>query len=160
MSLAPDRIDAFRKSFNEAAGQELADRDLRPHLVADAEIRLEEVTAPLVRYLRHMGPHGIGNPRPLFLARGITVDNPVKTLKGAHLRMRLRDRTGGLDAIGFGMAGRVEPGTLVRGPVDAVFRLKLDSYRGVPLIQAELAVIGPAPSRPAAPARASVESPA
>lgn len=158
MSLAPERIDAFRASFNEAAEQELADRDLRPHLIADAEIRLDEVTEPLVRYLRHMGPHGVGNPRPRFLARGITVDGPVKTLKGAHLRMRLRDRTGALDAIGFGMADRVEPATLVPGPVDAVFRLKLDNYRGVPLVRAELAAIGRSTSRPPAPARAPVET--
>ena len=158
MSLAPGHIDAFRASFNEAAEQELADRDLRPRLVADAEIRLEEVTEPLVRYMRHMGPHGIGNPRPLFLARGIRLDGPVKTLKGAHLKMRLRDRTGTLDAIGFGMAARVEPAALVPGPVDAVFRLKLDNYRGLRLIQAELAGIGPTPSRPATRARAPVES--
>ena len=158
MSLAPEHIDAFRTSFNDAAKQELADRDLRPRLVADAEIRLEEVTEPLVRYLRHMGPHGIGNPRPLFLARGIKVDGPVRTLKGAHLRMRLRDRTGTLDAIGFGMADRVDPATLVSGPVDAVFRLKLDNYRGVPLIKAELAGIGPPPSRPVTPARAPIEA--
>lgn len=160
MNLASERIDAFRASFNEAAERELADRDLRPHLVADAEIRLDEVTEPLVRYLRHMGPHGIGNPRPLFLARGVRLDGPVKTLKGAHLRMRLRDRTGRLDAIGFRMAGRVEPGALVPGPVDAVFRLKLDKYRGVPLIQAELAGIGPSPPPSAARARPPVESPA
>ena len=158
MSLAPERIDAFRTSFNEAAQRELADRDLRPRLVADAEIRLDEVTEPLARYLRHMGPHGIGNPRPLFLARGIKVDRPVRTLKGAHLGMRLRDRTGTLDAIGFGMVDRVDPATLVSGPVDAVFRLKLDNYRGVPLIKAELAGIGPPPSRPVTPARAPIEA--
>ena len=159
MSLAPERLDDFRASFNEAAEQELADRDLRPRLVADAELRLEEVTEPLVRYLRHMGPHGIGNPRPLFLARGVTVDGPVKVLKGAHLKMRLRDRTAALNAIGFGLAGRVEPAKLVPGPVDAVFRLKLDNYRGVPLIQGELAGIGPTRCGPANPARARVESP-
>lgn len=160
MSLAPERVDAFRTSFNEAAGEKLADRDLRPHLVADAEIRLEEVTEPLVRYLRHMGPHGIGNPRPLFLARRVTVDGPVRTLKGTHLKMRLRDRTGALDVIGFRMADRVAPPALVTGPVDALFRLRLDHYRGVPLIQAELAGIGPSPAGAAAPARATVASPA
>ena len=160
MSLAPERIDAFRAAFGEAAEEQLADRDLRPHLVADAEIRLDEVTEPLVRYLRHMGPHGIGNPRPLFLARGIKVDGPVRTLKGAHLKMRLRDRTAALDAIGFRMADRVESATLVPGPVDALFRLKLDNYRGVPLVQAELAGIGPTPSRSTAPSRTPVESPA
>ncbi len=158
MSLAPERIDAFRTSFNEAAQRELAGQELRPSLVADAEIRLGEVTEPLVRYLRHMGPHGIGNPRPLFLARGITVDGPVRTLKGAHLKMRLRDRTGTLDAIGFRMADRVDPAALAHGPVEAVFRLKLDHYRGVAPPQAELAGIGAPPSRGASPARAPVES--
>ena len=158
MSLAPERIDAFRTSFNEAAEQALADRDLRPHLVADAEIRLDEATEPLARYLRHMGPHGIGNPRPLFLARGVTVDGPVRVLKGDHLKMRLRDRTAALDAIGFGMADRVDPAALDSGPVDAVFRLKLDNYRGYPLVQAELAGIGQ--SHAAAPARAPAASPA
>lgn len=160
MSLAPGRVDAFRASFNEAARRELADRDLRPSLVADAEIRLGEVTEPLVRYLRHMGPHGKGNPRPLFLARRVRVDGPVKVLKGAHLKMRLRDRNGALTAIGFGLAGRVEPAALASGPVDAVFRVKLDTYRGVRLVQAELAGIGPSEAGPAAPAPGPVGSPA
>lgn len=160
MSLAPERINAFRASFNEAARVALADRDLRPRLVADAEIRLSEVTEPLVRYLRHMGPHGMGNPRPLFLARGVTVDGRVRVLKGAHLKMRLRDRTGALGAIGFGMADRVEPAALEAGPVDAVFRLKLDNYRGVPLVQAQLVAIGPSRRRPVTPSRPPAESPA
>ena len=160
MSLAPERIDAFRVSFNEAARDALADRDPRPHLVADAQIRLEEVTEPLVRYLRHMGPHGLGNPRPSFMARGVRVDGPVKVLKGAHLRMRLRDRTAALDAIGFRMADRIEPAALEAGPVDAVFRLKLDRYRGVPLVQAELRDIGPSTPGVAAPGRARVGAPA
>ena len=160
MSLAPDRVDAFRASFNEVATRALADRDPRPRLVADAEIRLEEATEPLARYLRHMGPHGIGNPRPLFLAREVLVDGPVKVLKGAHFKMRLRDRTAALDAIGFGMAGRVDPAALVPGPVDAVFRLKPDTYMGHPLVQAELKGIGPSRAHAAAPARASAASPA
>ena len=159
MSLAPERIDAFRASFNEAAARALADRDPRPRLVADAEIRLEEVTLPLASYLRHMGPHGIGNPRPLFLARGIRVDGPIKVLKGAHLRMRLRDRTAALNAIGFRMADKIDPASLASGPVDALFRLKLDDYRGVRTVQAELKAIGPS-RPPAAPGRAPIAAPA
>ncbi len=159
MSLAPASIDAFRASFNEAAEEALADRDLRPSLTAAAEIRLEEVTEPLVRYLRHMGPHGIGNPRPLFLARRIRVEGPVRVLNGAHVKMRLRDRTAAVDAIGFRMAERIAPETLEGGPVDALFRLKLNRYRGIPLIQAELATIGPAQPRSATPARTPVASP-
>ena len=158
MSLAPNRIADFRASFNDAARQALRGRDLRPRLTVDAEIRLEEVTEPLVRYLRHMGPHGIGNPRPLFLARGLEVEGPVRVLKGAHLKVRLRDRTGALDAIGFGLAQRVTPGALT-GPVDAVFRLKRREYRGVPVLQAELAAIGPARPLAAARARAPAEAP-
>ena len=70
-----------------------------------------------------------------------------------------RPHGGRWNAIGFGLAGRVEPAKLVPGPVDAVFRLKLDNYRGVPLIQAELGGIGPSRSGPATPARTPVESP-
>ena len=159
MSLGAAAIGAFRASFNEAAAEALAGRELRPNLVADAEIRLEEVTEPLVSYLRHMGPHGIGNPRPLFLSRGMRVEGPVKVLRGGHVKMRLRDRTSAVDAIGFRMAERIAPGTLEGGPVDALFRLKLNRYRGIPLIQAELATIGPARPGAAIPAQVPVSSP-
>lgn len=154
MSLDPRRIDAFRESFNDAAHLALEGRDLRPSLTADAEIRLEEAGEPLVRYLRHMGPHGVGNPRPLFLARNVRVEGPIRVLKGTHLKVRLRDRSAALDAIGFGLAGRVPPGALDNQPVDAAFRLKLNEYRGMRLIEAELAAIGPARPLPATPARA------
>ncbi len=154
MNLAPERVEAFRASFNEAAERALAGRELRPRLVADAEIRLEEATQPLARYLRHMGPHGVGNRRPLFLARGVEVEGPVRVLGGGHLKMRLRDRTAALDAIGFRMAEKVDPATLGSGSLDSVFRLELDAYRGVPRVQAQLAAIGPARSESAAAERA------
>ena len=113
----------------------------------DLELSPAEATLPLVERLRYLGPHGMGNPRPTFLARGLELAAPPRVVGSGHLRLRLRGDGVRLDGIGFRMAERVPPETLGSGPVDAVFQLSADDYRGETRVQAKLLDV-----RPAAPA--------
>ncbi len=60
-----------------------------PVLRPDVELDLEEVDLGLVHWLEYLGPHGIGNPRPVFLARGVHLEG-ARVLKDAHLKVSLR----------------------------------------------------------------------
>ena len=149
MDLAAESVDAFREAFNGEARRRLLGDELRPILVADLEIELGQISDRLVHFLQYLGPHGIGNPRPLFVGRQLSVEGSPRVVGKGHLKVRLRDRSGAVDAIGFGLGERVPPDVLGRSRLDAAFRLGVNEYRGVTTVQAELVDIRSS-ARPAA----------
>jgi single-stranded-DNA-specific exonuclease len=80
----------------------------------------------------------MGNPGPCFLARGVSLSGPARIVGTEHLKLRLRQGRVELDAIGFHLAGRVSPRALGTGPLDVVFQLQENEFRGVRQLQARL----------------------
>ena len=143
MDVARDALPAFREAFNRAASEALAAEDLRPVLRPDLEIRPSVVDLELVRWLDYLGPHGMGNPRPLFLVRDVTVSG-ARRVGENHLKVSLGDGPSRLDGIGFGLAGHHPPEALGRGRWDALVRLERNVFRGVAAPQARIVDLRPA----------------
>lgn len=143
MDLARAALPAFREAFDAAARARLSPDDLRPALRPDLELDLAAVDADLAHWLSYLGPHGVGNPGPLFLARGVSLDRP-KVVGADHLKVGLARGGRRLDAIGFGFAQRHPPETLSGGPHDVLFRLELNEWQGVSRPQAKLVDLRPA----------------
>jgi single-stranded-DNA-specific exonuclease len=137
MDVEKSALPAFRTAFEEEARLRLQGMDLRPTLRADLELAPGDATLGLCKLLPHLGPHGIGNPRPVFLGRGLELAAPAEILKERHLRLRLSGGGQRLDAIGFGLAERVPPSVL-EGPLDVLFHLEADEYRGEERVRAKL----------------------
>ncbi len=130
MDLAPTALDDFRAGFNAACRAELQGVELRPTLRADTELAPSEATLELAEMSRYLGPHGIGNARPVLWARDVEV-RAARTVGRGHLRVELRDAAGGCAGIGFGLAERIAPEGIVGARVDALYQLKVNAYRGV-----------------------------
>ena len=77
------RLDAFAR-----ARLTLADFD--PVLDLDAEISLSEITPELFQALHLLEPYGVGNPEPVFAARGVQLTAPPRILKEKHIKLKLR----------------------------------------------------------------------
>ncbi len=131
-------LPAFRAAFNESVRAQLEGRIPRPRVGGDQELPLADANADLHRLLRHVGPFGIGNPRPVFWARDLAVVGPARVVGGGHLKLRLADGAHELEAIGFDLAARVPPGLLERSRIDALFPLRENEYRGRRTLQARL----------------------
>jgi single-stranded-DNA-specific exonuclease len=138
MEVRADRLDAFREAFNREARRILEGASLQPVLEPELEVELAEMTEELARYMKHLGPHGIGNRRPVFLARGAELAGPAKVVGTNHLKLRLRQGGRILEAIGFGLADRISPRDLGGGSLDVAFQLQENEYRGVKSLQANL----------------------
>jgi len=138
MEIHRDRIPEFRKAFNEEARRVLQGQDLRPSLKAEIEVSLDEMSFDLLGFLEYVGPHGIGNPGPSFVAKGLSVSSPPRVVGTDHLKLRLRQDGTELEAIGFHLARRVSPADIGSGPVEAVFQLQDNEFRGVRRLQAHL----------------------
>jgi len=77
------RLDAF-------ARQRLTPSDLVPVLRIDGELPLEDVTPGLFQALSLLEPYGVGNPEPVFAARGAQLTAPPRILKEKHVKLKVR----------------------------------------------------------------------
>lgn len=127
------KIAEFRKRLQTYIEKKVDEEDLQKTLLIDAEVKPSEVTTELAKQLELFNPTGIGNPTPLFVARGLEVGAMRLLSENKHIRVDL----GGFEAIGFGMGGRgseIRPGM----QVDAVFHIEINSWQDRPRLQLKL----------------------
>jgi single-stranded-DNA-specific exonuclease len=77
------KLDAFARA-------RLTPADFDPTLDLDAELDLADVTPELFRSLQLLEPYGMGNPEPIFAARGVQLTAPPRILKDKHIKLKLR----------------------------------------------------------------------
>lgn len=130
LDIDPTDLPSFREAFNRFARERLADVDLRPELRADVELHLGQADLSLAAVLRHLGPHGIGNPRPVFAGSRLRVVGSPREVGTGHLKLTLEQDGITRPAIGFGLVPRFRPESLAGRRVDALFQLTINEYRG------------------------------
>ncbi len=149
MDVARDRVPELREAFNREARARLSPELLRPVLRPDLALDPGEVDLDLVRWLDYLGPHGMGNPGPLFRSDGLDVEGAREVGQG-HLKAVLRRDGASLDAIGFGVAERHPPATLPSSPHDVLYKVERNEWRGRVSVQAKLVDLRPSPAAGAA----------
>ena len=153
-AMRAEHVGELRRRINDYARARLGGEPLQPVLEYDAELTMEEVTPRLWEQLRSLQPFGMGNPEPVFLARGVTLMGEARVLREKHLKLKLRRYasagagaagtagTGnaslpaagamarGLDALGWRMAHRLEAEPLMGGAaVDVLFRIEQNTHK-------------------------------
>jgi single-stranded-DNA-specific exonuclease len=89
LSIQRERVPEFRRRLNEHAASCLTEDDLTPALNIDAEVSAHELTFQLSQDLRLLEPFGAGNPRPVFVTRGLRVLAEPQVIKEQHLKLRV-----------------------------------------------------------------------
>jgi single-stranded-DNA-specific exonuclease len=138
MDIAADRIGGFRDAFNAEVRERLRGEQPRPVIKPQLEIPLAAMTERLAHLLSYLGPFGVGNPAPVFLARQVDLTRPAREVGKGHLKLQITQLDHTVDAIGFGLVDRVAPESLGTGPVDLVFKMKLGVFRGRRQVEAHL----------------------
>lgn len=100
-SIKSEHVEEFRRRVNAWAVENNPVPAL-PAIVADAAVRLPELTVEEVRSLELLAPCGSGNPAPRFLIEGATVDAVYPVSEGKHCRLRLRQDGLSIYAVQFG----------------------------------------------------------
>jgi single-stranded-DNA-specific exonuclease len=138
-SLAPENIEAFRARFLSLAAQELTEDDLTPTLVADAEVSLDMIDLALADWLARLGPHGVGNPEPILIAREVQVMRGPRLVGQNHLKMKVRQSARGgqvVDTIGFNLGSFADELNQLLSPrVDIAFVPERNSWNGREILQ-------------------------
>jgi len=117
----------FRRSFCACARELLTDDQLQPRLRIDAELTLAEIDNALLEQHEALQPFGMGNPQPLFAARGVTLAGEPRVMKEKHLSLVLRQGRNEYRAVWFNSASEVLP----RPPWDVAFQIERNEWQGI-----------------------------
>ncbi|WP_425448383.1 single-stranded-DNA-specific exonuclease RecJ [Dethiothermospora halolimnae] len=133
-SIEKDKLDELRERLNNRA-KEIKSEDPNifvPKLDIIAEIKPEDLTINLIEQVSKLEPYGMGNPKPLFMIKDVTVNNNRtkgcgKTKK--HLKFSGKKNNIYLNGIGFSMA---EDYNKMNEPnaVDLAFNPEINEYNG------------------------------
>ncbi len=126
--LKEENLDSLLERLAEVAEAMGVPQPDRPSLTIDGEVAATDLDEELLNSLERFEPTGEGNPRPVFLTRGLRVVEK-RTVGGnaAHLKLTLASDQRVWEGIAFRQGDR-----LVRLPdrVDAVFHFERNEYMG------------------------------
>ncbi|HUT51763.1 MAG TPA: single-stranded-DNA-specific exonuclease RecJ [bacterium] len=126
ISIKEQNIPAFVTALIEAVAAESPDHNFEPALNLDAEWPIARCDRRLIDDLACLKPHGIGNPEPVFCARGVLV-KWAREARNNTLMMGVQENNLTLPAVGFRLGHRIpEPGNRL----DLAYTPILDSYQG------------------------------
>jgi single-stranded-DNA-specific exonuclease len=142
-----DRIDELREAFCSFISSHQPGGPAAPQLHLDAELPLASLTFGLLQELDKLEPYGSENPRPKFLATGLTVEQPKTMGQGErHLAFRVKQGNTTLRAVAFGMAENLEDLLSQGGQCCLAFTPKLNEWNGARRVELEVHDYQPGPT--------------
>lgn len=66
-----ENLQALKDTFEQYSLEKLANRELKPNLNIDCELKSEDINQSFVKFLEQMEPFGTGNEQPLFVIRNM-----------------------------------------------------------------------------------------
>jgi single-stranded-DNA-specific exonuclease len=111
LKIETQKIPAFTEAFCRHAGNVLTAAQMQRRLPLDGEVRLAELTEPVVSQIKQLGPFGIGNPRPKLATAPVELvgDTRIVGKTGQHLQLTVSDGSASLKAIAFRGAHWAKP---------------------------------------------------
>lgn len=123
-----DNFDELVTRMQTIASEQLAGHDLRPTLMADAEVPLSDLKPQLLDYLELLQPTGYGNPEAVFVSRKLRIKNSRTVgADGQHLKLTVTDGNLTIDAIAFRL-GHLQPGLPTH--IDLLYTFEVNEYNG------------------------------
>lgn len=141
VKLKEEDLPRFTVDIRRVVNECLSGEDFIRTLKIDAQTMLSHVTASLVKEIAMLEPLGYGNPEPLIGSKLLEVHAP-RMVGSNHLKLKLRQRSCTLDAIGFEMGGVMEELSSASA-VDAAFVPAMNDWNGGRYLQLILRAIRP-----------------
>ena len=130
MTIEIDKIDGFRKKFEEVVSKTIAKESLVPEISVDLELDFEEISPKLYRIISQMAPFGPGNLTPVFLSKEVHDFGYSKVVgaEGEHLKLFVRQNGQvAFGGIAFGM-GNLYPEIKTQTPFDIVYTIEENTW--------------------------------
>jgi single-stranded-DNA-specific exonuclease len=128
LTIARNRVEAFREAFVRHAAATLTPEDLVPRERIDAVAPGDALRLELADELERLTPFGMGNPAVSLLVPAALLDDPRPMGEGRHVAFSLAAGGARSRCVQFGAGSSLpcEPGE----PVDAAVKLEVNRYNG------------------------------
>lgn len=138
LSVKKDRLEAFREAAFASARRQLGgDVPPPPVLNLEAEVPLSSVTRGFFRDIQAMEPCGNANPKPIFLAGPVDIENVRRMGKDQkHLSFRLRSGPTSMRGVAWSMGDRFDELVSARR-VSVAFAVTENHYNGNSTVEIE-----------------------
>lgn len=137
LSLRPEMLPAFAAHFEFIVTEKLQGAELVPIVDVDLELPLSAINSRFFGVLKQFAPFGPGNMAPLFLTRGLVVDEDARIVGKNHLKLSVvhPDITGGpFPAIAFQQG--LQQTTINRGiPFNLCYHVEENNWNGSVTLQ-------------------------
>ena len=99
LSLKKEKLPSFKLDFENEVAKFIKEQDLIPEINIDSELSLNHLfegvnnqSIPKVyRILKQMEPFGVGNPKPVFLFKGLHLESPARIVGEKHIKFIFSD---------------------------------------------------------------------
>ncbi len=127
--LMRDRLGLFKQKVNSVVRESLGEEELRRKIRVDAQINLADIDRCFIENFLRLTPFGVGNPKPVFLTRGVEVMNSPQLIQDKHLKFLVRHSGRTFEALGWEKAEWLPE--IQRGnKVDLVYSLQSSTFLG------------------------------
>ena len=136
LSMKVENYNEFCRRMEEYTSTHILPEQQEPIIEIEAEISFADITDQFFNILRHLEPFGPGNPRPIFLTRGVCNYRYTRRVgkQHEHLKLDLTDKQSVLSGIAFGKA-ELESDLLNGKNADVCYTLNQNTFNGVTSIQ-------------------------
>lgn len=135
VSLKTEKISELREFLNKKIFEITEGKRFLPEIKVDYRLDSYDLKVETVNSLKLFEPYGIGNPSPVFVARGIKIISAkCMGADGTHLRVTMFDGEKTIDGVAFGK-GDLESSLKNGRIVDVLFSLEINSWNGYDKLQ-------------------------
>ncbi|MFC1551757.1 single-stranded-DNA-specific exonuclease RecJ [Candidatus Latescibacterota bacterium] len=130
LTINANKIDELKERFNGILHRELPDGIPKSTIQVDAEVELSSLDDNLIRFLEKLSPYGESNPIPIYLTRNLKLVGDSRIVGNNHLKFKVTDGYRSFDAIGFNMGNYRERVRLNNPPIDILYNVEENVWRG------------------------------
>ena len=136
ISILRENLQSFKEFFNDMAVKFLSEDDLIPAVDIDMEIALGALSEKLIKKIEQCAPFGMGNPRPVFVSRDLTLKGRPRSLRSNGFKMWVTDGKVTCEALGSRFAdldvSHIQDGFSI------VYSPSMNDWQGISTIQLQL----------------------
>ena len=132
MKIKADKISELRSRLDQHAAETLSAEERIPELLIDAPVSTGTLTLELVDKLVPLEPFGAGNPKPVFVTKGLFIREEPFVMKDKHLKLRLFDsERRGFEAVWWDGVERSKGRTPKRGDcIELAYTPEINTWQG------------------------------
>jgi single-stranded-DNA-specific exonuclease len=144
LKVHPCNLEELRFRLNKIARERLQPEDLTPKVRVDCDISLSEINYQLLKELEWLAPHGTGNPVPVLVSHGVSLNGHRLIGNGKHLRFTVEDGGCLCEGVAFNIDKNFSKVMRnYQSSVDLAYQLERNVWQGKESIQLKLVDIQP-----------------